>query len=134
MKHINDVRIQEIIPLISPYELKKKHRVNESLLEQVENQRKTISDIVSGRDSRLLGVVGPCSIHDTKAAVEYAQKLSKLSEKIQDRIFIVMRTYFEKPRTVLGWRGLILDPYLDGTYHIADGLELARKILLEISN
>jgi len=133
VKHINDVRIQEIKPLISPYALKKKHSVDDRLLEQVEKQRKTISDIVSGKDSRLLGVVGPCSIHDKKAAVEYAQKLSELSAKIQDRIFIVMRTYFEKPRTVLGWRGLILDPYLDGTYHIADGLELARKILLEIS-
>ncbi|MBL7006125.1 MAG: 3-deoxy-7-phosphoheptulonate synthase [Spirochaetia bacterium] len=133
MKHINNVRIQEIQSLISPCELKKKHPASDSLLDQVERQRKTISDIVSGKDPRLLGVVGPCSIHDKKAAIEYAQKLSELSSRIQDRIFIVMRTYFEKPRTVLGWRGLILDPYLDGTYHIADGLEFAREILLDIS-
>ena len=132
MKH-TDVRIQEIKPLISPCELKKMHSVDDRLLEQIKKQRKTISNIISGTDSRLLGVVGPCSIHDKRAAVEYAQKLSELSAKIHDRIFIVMRTYFEKPRTVLGWRGLILDPYLDGTYHIADGLELAREILLEIS-
>jgi len=133
VKHINNVRIQEIKPLISPYALKQKHSADERLLEQVESQRKTISDIVSGKDSRLIGVVGPCSIHDKNAAIEYAQKLSELSIKIQDRIFIVMRTYFEKPRTVLGWRGLILDPYLNGTYHIGDGLDLAREILLEIS-
>jgi len=133
VKHINNVRIQEIKPLISPYELKMKYSVDDRLSEQVERQRKTISNIVSGEDSRLLGVVGPCSIHDKKAGVEYAQKLAELSTRIQDKIFIVMRTYFEKPRTVLGWRGLILDPYLDGTYHISDGLELAREILLEIS-
>jgi 3-deoxy-7-phosphoheptulonate synthase len=81
----------------------------------------------------MLAVVGPCSIHDTDAAVDYAERLRSLRERIQDRIYVVMRVYFEKPRTKLGWRGLILDPYLDGSYDVEEGLRRARKLLLEIS-
>ncbi len=133
MKHINDLRITEFEPLISPQELHKRLPANEALLQRVEHFRNMITGIIKATDSRVMAIVGPCSIHDEMAALDYAQRLKALSEEISDRIFVVMRTYFEKPRTTLGWKGLITDPYLDGTYCIAYGLELARKILLEIS-
>jgi len=132
VKNIQDLRIKAFEQLISPHELLERHPASEKVLKQVEKQRQMITNILQGTDSRLLAIVGPCSIHDKQAALEYAGRLQKLAGKISDRIFVVMRTYFEKPRTVLGWRGLILDPYLDGSYRIADGLEMARNILLSI--
>ncbi len=133
MKNIQDLRIKAFEQLISPQELLERHPASEKVLKQVEKQRQTITNILQGTDSRLLAIVGPCSIHDKQAALEYAGRLQELAGKISDRIFVVMRTYFEKPRTVLGWRGLILDPYLDGSYRIADGLEMARSLLLSIT-
>ena len=85
------------------------------------------------KDHRLIAVIGPCSIHDVKAAKEYAQKLAELARKVEDTLFIVMRTYFEKPRTTTGWKGLINDPYLNDTFKINEGLEMARQVLLDLS-
>jgi len=99
----------------------------------VVESRKAVNDIISGRDPRLLAVVGPCSIHDPNAAVDYARRLKRLHDDLAEKVLIVMRVYFEKPRTRLGWRGLILDPHLDGSSDIGYGLELARSLLLEIT-
>src|SRR5690606_792383 len=92
-----------------------------------------VSGILARRDRRLLCVVGPCSIHDTEAALDYAARLSELSRAYRDRLLIVMRVYFEKPRTALGWRGLIVDPHLDGSYDIPRGIRLARELLIRIN-
>jgi 3-deoxy-7-phosphoheptulonate synthase len=100
----------------------------------VSNTRAAIADSVSGRDPRLVIVVGPCSIHDTIAALEYAGHLARLAERYADHLIVVMRTYFEKPRTSVGWKGLINDPDLDESYHINKGLRLARKLLLDIND
>jgi 3-deoxy-7-phosphoheptulonate synthase len=97
------------------------------------NARKTVGDIIRGNDGRLLCIVGPCSIHDESVALEYATRLRALSDEVGDVFFIVMRTYFEKPRTVGGWKGFLNDPYLDGSFRIDEGLRNARKILLECS-
>jgi 3-deoxy-7-phosphoheptulonate synthase len=99
----------------------------------VVESREVIKSILNKQDKRLLAIVGPCSIHDYKAAVEYARRLKDLRQRLQERLLILMRVYFEKPRTTIGWRGLILDPRLDGTGEIAEGLRLARKLLLEIT-
>ena len=100
----------------------------------MENSRIGIQKIISGEDKRLLLLVGPCSIHDTKAGIEYAKKLKKLSEDVKENIFIVMRVYFEKPRTTIGWKGLINDPDLNGTFNIPKGINMARQILSEITD
>lgn len=133
MKNIHDTRIREIIPLISPAELYKQIPVPEELQKEILQRRSAIVDIITRKDTRLLGIVGPCSLHDEQAAYEYARRLKTLADAVSDRIYIVMRTYFEKPRTTVGWRGLILDPMMDGSYQIAEGLTLARRILLEIN-
>ena len=96
--------------------------------------RRAVEAVLDGRDTRVLLVVGPCSIHDPRAALEYADKLRRLSERVCERLFVVMRVYFEKPRTVVGWKGLINDPGLDGTYRINHGLRLARELLCEIAS
>src|SRR4030042_3071815 len=100
----------------------------------VANSRLIIKNIIQKKDKRLLAVIGPCSIHDETSAIEYAEKLLDLNNKSKDKIFIVMRLYFEKPRTTIGWKGLITDPNLDGTYNIENGLKIARKILLKINS
>jgi 3-deoxy-7-phosphoheptulonate synthase len=133
MMQTTDVRIQETIPLISPQQLRETLSLETELADQILKKRSEIDRIISRQDDRLIGIVGPCSIHDKHAAFEYARKLAELSEAVSDQILLVMRTYFEKPRTVLGWRGLIMDPNLDGTYDIEQGLRLAREILLTIS-
>jgi 3-deoxy-7-phosphoheptulonate synthase len=99
----------------------------------VVESRKHLEAILARKDPRMVAVVGPCSIHDPEAAIEYASRLKEFSKTIADRIYTVMRVYFEKPRTTLGWRGLIVDPYLDGSYDIAHGLRIARKLLLDIT-
>ena len=95
--------------------------------------RKTIQKIIRGQDDRLLAIVGPCSIHDPAAALDYAQRLAQLREQFRDTLEIVMRVYFEKPRTTVGWKGLINDPYLDGSYRIDEGLRIARQLLIDIN-
>jgi len=133
MKRTNDLRISTIKPLISPADLKKEFPMTEKSNETVVRSRETILNILEKKDKRLLAVVGPCSIHDIRAAGEYASLLRELSLKIEDRIFLVMRVYFEKPRTSIGWRGLIVDPHLDGSYDIEQGLKIARQLLLDIT-
>lgn len=95
--------------------------------------RQTIQNILDGKDRRLFIVIGPCSIHDPKAALEYAEKLKKLADKVKDQLFLVMRVYFEKPRTTIGWKGLINDPKMDDSFHIEEGLKIARKLLIQIT-
>ena len=133
MSNIKDVRIESFTPLISPAQMHVRLPVDSEAEAFILEQRAQINAIIARQDRRILGISGPCSIHDKKAALEYAHKLKALSDRVQDRILLVMRTYFEKPRTILGWRGLILDPHLDGTYDIAHGLELARELLLDIT-
>jgi len=133
MEKLNDANISSIIPLVTPEILKEEFSVRESLKEQILFYRKEVRDILEKKDKRMLAIVGPCSIHDSTAALEYAQRLSQLRKKFSDRLCIIMRVYFEKPRTALGWRGLILDPDLDDSYRLEKGLRVARKLLLEIN-
>ena len=130
----DDVRIRSISELLPPiahlYELP----ISEAAADLVETTRHQIADLVHGRDKRLLVIIGPCSIHDPKAALEYAQRLLPLRKKYEKELLIVMRVYFEKPRTTVGWKGLINDPYLNGTFDINFGLRQARRLLLDLNN
>jgi len=133
MDRTNDLRILEIQPLTPPRVLKESLPLTEESARTVLESRNAVDAIIDHRDSRMLAVVGPCSIHDQAAAMDYAARLNQLQKEIADQILVVMRVYFEKPRTRLGWRGLILDPHLDGTYDVQSGLHTARTILLEIT-
>ncbi len=130
---INNIHIEKVKPLISPRELKDKYSTTAQTDELVAKTREEVKRILKREDDRLIAIVGPCSIHDRKAALEYAGRLRQLSEKVDDRFLLIMRVYFEKPRTTIGWRGLILDPDMDGSDDIAKGLEIARSLLQEIS-
>jgi len=129
----DNLRISQTHPLISPAVLEEELPLGESASELVTRARNDIRAILRGDDHRLLAVVGPCSIHDPAAAVEYAGRLAGVADEIHERIFCVMRVYFEKPRTVVGWKGLINDPDLDGSYRINKGLRLARQVLLDVN-
>jgi len=131
---LHDIRIKEIKPLISPALLEHDLPVSAALADRITQCRQEIVNIIRGDDSRLLVIVGPCSIHDTQAALEYAEKLAGLKEDLKDKLCIVMRVYFEKPRTTIGWKGLINDPHLDGSCDINTGLRVARQLLLDINN
>ena len=130
----DDLRVKHIDELLPPiahlYELP----ISEQASELVAQTRQQIADILHGKDNRLLVIIGPCSIHDPKAALEYAQRLLPLRQKYEKELLIVMRAYFEKPRTTVGWKGLINDPHLNGTHDINFGLRQARKLLLELNN
>jgi 3-deoxy-7-phosphoheptulonate synthase len=126
-----NIRAQQV--LITPDELKNRLPVPEPIQRQVQAARTAVRRILDREDPRLLVVVGPCSIHDVDAALDYAKRLAALAEEVDDTLLIVMRAYFEKPRTTVGWKGLINDPHLDDTFEIAEGLAIARKLLLEIS-
>jgi 3-deoxy-7-phosphoheptulonate synthase len=134
MDKLNNVNILEVQKLITPKQLKELYPVTEDIADSILQSRKEILDILSGKDKRLLAIVGPCSIHDTEAAMEYAEKLNLLRKKYSDKLYIIMRVYFEKPRTTVGWRGLIVDPHLDGSYMIGEGLQKARSLLLKINS
>jgi 3-deoxy-7-phosphoheptulonate synthase len=134
LRRTSDLRIRSVEPLISPVELKERYPLTERSVETVIEGRELIRKILAREDDRLLVVVGPCSIHDEPAAVEYAAKLAALRRELQERLHILMRVYFEKPRTTVGWRGLIVDPRMDGSYDISAGLALARKLLLKITD
>jgi 3-deoxy-7-phosphoheptulonate synthase len=134
MMRTDDLRISRIRPLLSPAILAEEIAVTARGNECITRARATIEAILDGRDARLLALVGPCSIHDTRAALEYAQRLRELAGRVHDTIFIVMRVYFEKPRTIVGWKGLINDPDLDGSYHINKGLRLARQLLADLAD
>ncbi len=128
-----DTRIVDISSLATPNEIANLYPVSPELSSQIEESRRTVENILSGKDHRLLAIVGPCSIHDPEAALDYADRLKSISDMISDQFYVVMRVYFEKPRTTVGWKGLILDPDLDGTYDIEKGLKTARSLLIEIS-
>ena len=128
-----DKRVGSVLPLIPPACLAADLPIPESVSKHVEASRIAISRILSGEDHRLIAVVGPCSIHDPKAALEYAVKLKEFSMSIEDNILVIMRVYFEKPRSSIGWKGLINDPDLDGSYRINKGLRIARELLLNIN-
>jgi 3-deoxy-7-phosphoheptulonate synthase len=130
----DDLRISGINPLISPAVLAYYLPINEHAAEVVHSARAQADAILSGQDDRLMAVVGPCSIHDPEAALEYAAKLKALADRLKDDVFIMMRVYFEKPRTTVGWKGLINDPALDDSFDINQGLRIARKLLLELAN
>ncbi len=133
MRKIQDLHVVRTEPLIAPRLLKEQFPAGEAAAQTVIDARAAIRDIISGRDSRLLLIVGPCSIHDPAAALDYAGRLVKLRARLADRLFIVMRVYFEKPRTTIGWKGLINDPYMDESCNMQDGLRIARRLLLEIN-
>ena len=133
MKSTDDLRIKGYQPLTAPDILKKEIPVSTRAKETVVFGRQTIENILRKKDRRLLVIVGPCSIHDEKAAIEYAARLNTLRKKVTDTLFVVMRVYFEKPRTTVGWKGLINDPYLDGTCDMTDGLRKARGLLTQIN-
>jgi 3-deoxy-7-phosphoheptulonate synthase len=133
MQRIEDIRIKEFTPLVSPVTLKQEFRMTEKTHETVVTSRETISRILERRDHRMLAIMGPCSIHDETAALEYAQRVRDLGEKVSDTLHLVMRVYFEKPRTTVGWKGLINDPWLDGSNDIVSGLRRARSLLLKIT-
>src|SRR2546423_5881374 len=129
----DDLRIRRVRPLLAPAILAEEIPLTARASDCVTTARRTIEAILDGRDPRLFAVIGPCSIHDPKAAIEYATRLRMLAEEVAERIFIVMRVYFEKPRTTIGWKGLINDPDLDGSYHINKGLRTARRLLADIA-
>ncbi|KHS78051.1 3-deoxy-7-phosphoheptulonate synthase [Pectobacterium odoriferum] len=131
---LNNINISDEQILITPDELKAKFPLNDAEQRDIAQARATIADIIHGRDDRLLIVCGPCSIHDTDAALEYARRLQSLAAELNDRLYIVMRVYFEKPRTTVGWKGLINDPFMDGSFDVESGLHIARGLLLELVN
>ncbi len=131
-RRVSDLHIAENTPLPSPEALFEEVTRTESQADVVFRAREEIQAILAGRDKRFLLVVGPCSIHDVKAGRDYAKRLAKLSKEVEDRMLLVMRVYFEKPRTTVGWKGLIMDPHLDNTSDIATGLRQARRFLCEV--
>jgi 3-deoxy-7-phosphoheptulonate synthase len=131
---LDDVRIRDVRPLISPALLQYELPADEAVQAFVERSRSQVAAVVHGRDPRLLAVVGPCSIHDHAQALEYARRLRALADELRDELLLVMRVYFEKPRTTVGWKGFINDPRLDGSFRINEGLRLARQLLLEVAH
>ncbi|MCW5197626.1 3-deoxy-7-phosphoheptulonate synthase [Buchnera aphidicola] len=133
MKKTDELRTVKLDPLITPAHLSERYPVTSQIMDNVIKTRKNIENIISGKDKRLLVIIGPCSLHDPIAAIDYANKLNDLRKKYSNSLEIIMRTYFEKPRTVIGWKGLISDPDIDNTFKVNKGLRLARKLLLEIN-
>ncbi|CAD6364772.1 3-deoxy-7-phosphoheptulonate synthase AroG [Shewanella putrefaciens] len=130
----DDVRIKEIKELLPPIAILERFPASEKASATVFNARQSIHHILAKNDDRLLVVIGPCSIHDPKAALEYGQRLVSLREHYKDQLEIVMRVYFEKPRTTVGWKGLINDPYMDNSFKLNDGLRTARKLLVDLND
>ncbi|WP_106478931.1 3-deoxy-7-phosphoheptulonate synthase [Phytohalomonas tamaricis] len=127
----NVVSRARILP--TPFELKQSLPLSSILASRIETQREEIRAILDGRDDRLIVVVGPCSIHDSAAALDYAERLKQLADNVSDRLLLVMRVYVEKPRTTVGWKGLAYDPYLDGSDDMATGLRIARKLMHDVA-
>ncbi len=130
---LSDINIIEEQILITPDALKAKLPLSDDSRRFIRESRQTIADIIHKRDHRLLVVCGPCSIHDVEAAKDYAKRLKALSEELSDQLYIVMRVYFEKPRTTVGWKGLINDPHLDGSFDIEHGLHVGRQLLVDLA-
>ena len=130
---LNNVHIQSEEVLITPEQLKQELPISDKALNGISQSRQDIANIIHHKDHRLLVICGPCSIHDLASAKEYANRLKKLQLELQDSLYIVMRVYFEKPRTTVGWKGLINDPHLDGSFNIEEGLRQARQLLIEFA-
>ena len=130
----DNTRIIDRNKVPAPYELVNKHPINDEISKLVYGTRNEISQILHDKDDRLFVVVGPCSIHDPKSAIEYAERLTEESKKFNENLLLIMRVYFEKPRTTVGWKGLINDPDINETFNIAKGVEIARKLLIDIAN
>ena len=128
-----DIRIESLEPLVPPARLTSLLPLSTEVVETIVTGRKAVEAVLAGDDPRVLAVVGPCSIHDLDAAREYARRLKQLSDEVADRLLVVMRVYFEKPRTTVGWKGLINDPHLDDSFDVSTGLRLARGLLIEIA-
>jgi len=133
MQATENLNIREIVPLIPPGELKRMLPMDEAANATVLAGRKAVQEILSGTDKRILAIVGPCSIHDTDGALEYARRFKGLRDQVADRICLLMRVYFEKPRTTVGWKGFINDPFLDESGDISTGVREARRLLLQIN-
>ena len=130
----DNTRIIDRNKVPAPYELVNKHPINDEISKLVYGTRNEISQILHDKDDRLFVVVGPCSIHDPESAIEYAQRLAQESVKFNENLLLIMRVYFEKPRTTVGWKGLINDPDINESFNIAKGVEIARKLLIDIAN
>jgi 3-deoxy-7-phosphoheptulonate synthase len=133
-RRTDDLRIRDVRPLIPPAILLEEIPISERASNVVSDARASIANVIAGTDRRLVVVVGPCSIHDTGAAFEYAGRLKTIADRLSGSLIVVMRTYFEKPRTSVGWKGLINDPDLDESFHINKGLRLARRLLLDVND
>ncbi|WP_020676023.1 3-deoxy-7-phosphoheptulonate synthase [Geopsychrobacter electrodiphilus] len=133
MVQTNNLNIHKVTPIIAPSDLKQVFPLTEKSAQLVYFSREKVKAILHGQDRRLMAVVGPCSIHEPRAAIEYARRLAVLAKEVEDQIFIVMRVYFEKPRTTIGWKGLINDPDLDGSHRISKGLGVARRLFCAIT-
>ena len=129
----DDLRIRAVRPLLSPAILAEEIPLTEKAADLVRTSRSTIAKCLAGEDHRLLVVVGPCSVHDTAAALDYAQRIKAIMDRYSDQLFFVIRAYFEKPRTTVGWKGLINDPHLDGSFRINEGLRSARRLLANLA-
>lgn len=129
---LENLNVEAMEELITPARLKAELPLTAAIDSVVRNSRSTVSAILDHDDPRLFVVVGPCSIHDPAAALEYARRLRELADEVDDTLFLVMRTYFEKPRTTTGWKGLVNDPHLNDSFHIEEGLRIARKLLIDI--
>ncbi len=134
MKQTYDVNVESFTPLTSPSAIKEELPVPDQVANTVIQGRKDVENILSGKDKRLMVIAGPCSIHDTEAALEFAKNMKRLRDEVGDKINLIMRVYFEKPRTTVGWKGLINDPFLDSTYNMDEGLRRARSLLIDIND
>ncbi len=130
---LENLNVEKHEVLITPEHLKRRLPIAEDVREAVNESRQTVRDIVTREDPRLLVVVGPCSIHDTEGALEYARRLADLAPSVSENLYLVMHDNKEKPRSTVGWKGLINDPYLDDSFHVSEGLEIARQLLIDIS-
>ena len=133
MNQTYDVNVKEFKPLISPASIKQEIPITDDVVKTVISGRRDVENILQKKDDRILVIAGPCSIHDTDAAIEYARKMKQLREDVKEKINLIMRVYFEKPRTTIGWKGLINDPFLDATYDMDKGLKKARSLLIKIN-
>ncbi len=133
MQLTDNLNIKQFRPLLSPRELKERLPQSEKLSDVVANARRAVADILTDRTGRRIVITGPCSLHDRDAAIEYVQRLKKLQDKTEDKLLIIMRAYFEKPRTTVGWKGMLYDPVMDGSYDIETGFSIARSVMLEIA-
>ena len=132
-KRIEDINISNCTRLITPDDLKLELPITQPVVDAVINSRRIIRDIIDRKDPRRMIVVGPCSIHDPKAAIEYGERLRELADKVSDTLYLVMRVYFEKPRSSIGWKGLINDPHMNGSFEIEEGLHIGRRLLLDLA-